>query len=63
MGRLDHLVELVYDRFVNRYFAGESVSTVFSLAVNDLIPCFEPRGLRRCRRREILCSYNKGLPS
>lgn len=24
MGRLDHLVELVYDRFVNRYFAGES---------------------------------------
>lgn len=24
MGRLDHLVELVYDRFVNRYFSGES---------------------------------------
>ena len=24
MGRLDHLVELVYDRFVNRYFKGES---------------------------------------
>ncbi len=26
MGRLDHLVELVYDRFVNRYFKGESAS-------------------------------------
>ncbi|KAF9512921.1 hypothetical protein BS47DRAFT_1329990 [Hydnum rufescens UP504] len=25
MGRLDHLVELVYDRFVNRYFKGEKV--------------------------------------
>lgn len=24
MGRLDHLVELVYDRFVNRYYTGES---------------------------------------
>lgn len=24
MGRLDHLVELVYERFVSRYFPGES---------------------------------------
>ncbi|KAF8310996.1 hypothetical protein DL93DRAFT_2083951 [Clavulina sp. PMI_390] len=25
MGRLDHLVDMVYDRFVNRYYAGEKV--------------------------------------
>lgn len=33
MGRLDHLVELVYDRFVNRYFAGESASTILCMCI------------------------------
>ena len=27
MGRLDHLVEAVYDRYVNRYYKGESTSS------------------------------------
>jgi len=27
MGRLDHLVEAVYDRFKDRYFVGESMLT------------------------------------
>lgn len=45
MGRLDHLVELVYDRFVNRYFAGESEHTPLSFTELDsnLNSC---RGLR-----------------
>ena len=29
MGRLDHLVEAVYDRFKDRYFVGESTLTYF----------------------------------
>ena len=30
MGRLDHLVEAVYDRFKDRYFVGESTLAYFS---------------------------------
>lgn len=38
MGRLDHLVEAVYDRFKDRYFKDESVSTVHYCVVIDSCP-------------------------
>ena len=33
MGRLDHLVEAVYDRFKDRYFVGESASALLFIVL------------------------------
>lgn len=38
MGRLDHLVEAVYDRFKDRYFRDESAFVVFSCAPLSIRP-------------------------
>ena len=46
MGRLDHLVEAVYDRFKDRYFKGESMLALFLI-----ILC--PYQISRNRRRHI----------
>jgi hypothetical protein len=54
MGRLDHLVEAVYDRFKDRYFKSESTSPIsacrsFLIAVS--------RSARRYRRRQVCFSF------
>ena len=37
MGRLDHLVEAVYDRFKDRYFRDESACYLFSTLLSPLV--------------------------
>ena len=46
MGRLDHLVEAVYDRFKDRYFVGESKLVLFLIVLR-------PYQISRNRRRHI----------
>lgn len=48
MGRLDHLVELVYERFVNRYFPGESKSVILTNPSVYISSSYILRGLRGC---------------
>ena len=40
MGRLDHLVEAVYERFKDRYFTGERASLVISLCHSSTLTLF-----------------------
>lgn len=40
MGRLDHLVEAVYERFKDRYFKGESTCCV-SMALSRILTFFQ----------------------
>lgn len=37
MGRLDHLVEAVYERFKDRYFPGESASRITLFAIRRVV--------------------------
>lgn len=50
MGRLDHLVEAVYDRFKDRYFVGESMLALFPI---ELSPYQISRNRRRHIRNEV----------
>jgi bromodomain adjacent to zinc finger domain protein 1A len=50
MGRLDHLVEAVYDRFKDRYFVGESVFALFLIV---LCAYHVSRNRRRHIRNEV----------
>ena len=50
MGRLDHLVEAVYERFKDRYFLGESMLTLFLIV---LCPYQISRNRRRHIRNEV----------
>jgi hypothetical protein len=50
MGRLDHLVEAVYDRFKDRYFVGESMLPLFLI---ELRPYQISRNRRRHIRNEV----------
>ena len=62
MGRLDHLVEAVYDRFKDRYYPDESTSLLLArpftspLCPGCLTSAYLCRGVCRHQRREVRAS-------
>lgn len=57
MGRLDHLVEAVYDRFKDRYFVGESMLALYLI---ELCPYQISRNRRRHIRNEVSLTHIQG---
>lgn len=58
MGRLDHLVEAVYDRFKDRYFVDESMLALFLI---ELCPYQISRNCHRHIRNEVSLNRHTSL--
>ena len=58
VGRLDHLVEAVFERFKDRYFADESTSSSCTVSSVLIASPYLIRGFRRCTGGQVSSSLD-----
>lgn len=62
MGRLDHLVEAVYERFKDRYFQGESTIQISTPLSALYVECLN-RGARRAEQHQVGLPLSSLIPA